>query len=62
MVMGAPNLVEMSEIAKRVETEKLAESIVPKNEPERKSSVEALTKNLLDKNFEEVLKILEKII
>jgi hypothetical protein len=60
MVMGAPNLVEMSEIAKRLETEKLAESIVPKNEPERKSSVEALTKNLLDKNFKDVLKALAK--
>jgi TP901 family phage tail tape measure protein len=45
---------------RKEESQKLAETLVPTNEPERKSKIEALTENILNKDFEKVLEALEK--
>jgi TP901 family phage tail tape measure protein len=52
--------VDVAEMKKKDILKNFAESIVPSNEKERSSKVESLFNNLLDKNFEEVLKVLEK--
>ncbi len=57
---GATDLEEQLNFFKNQKFTSLAESMVPQNEPERESKVKALTENILNKNFEEVLKALEK--
>jgi TP901 family phage tail tape measure protein len=51
----------IGESVQRKETEKLAASLVPENEPERETKIQELNRTLLNKNFEEVLKFIEKI-